>query len=241
MFCDSHQFHVGVTHFQHIVRKAVSKLFVIIKSLRVCFTVRMFFPGTRMHFIDKHGLLCLVLTLSFLHPFTVFPGISLQTFYHRSGSRSYLTMYTKRIGFHNFSAVPAEYTVFVPAVFQHTGNEQSVNTQRFQTLHHMGIHIPSIKITHHADFQCIRCPDSKVNALFTISFCQMSSQLLVDLIMCSHTEQILIIFGYFKYFFCLFYCTLLLCFYCFLCLSCHICTLSFTIPDYLFSEFLFLD
>ena len=120
MFCNSHQFHMSISHFQYIVCKTVGNLFIVIKSFRICFTGRMFSPGTRMHFINKHGLFFDIFPASCFHPGTISPPISAKFFHNRSGCRPHFTVNRIRIRLHNGTSILPCDTILISAVFQYT-------------------------------------------------------------------------------------------------------------------------
>ena len=75
MLCDSHQFYMSIAHFLDIVRKSMGQLPIIIKSLILFVFPGMFFPGTWMNLVNRHGVFLHIKLLAFLHPCGVRPLI----------------------------------------------------------------------------------------------------------------------------------------------------------------------
>ena len=73
MLCNTHQFHMSISHIFHISCQLMCNLSVIIESILIFFCLFMLFPGTRMYFIYKHWILFIIKFLSLLHPSAVMP------------------------------------------------------------------------------------------------------------------------------------------------------------------------
>ena len=58
IFQNTHQFHMGITHFFNILGQRFRNLPVCIKAF--IFSARMTFPGTNMHLIDCHWFFKLI-------------------------------------------------------------------------------------------------------------------------------------------------------------------------------------
>ena len=58
----------------------------------------------------------------------------------------------------------------------------------------IGFRIPAVELSDYRNSLRIRSPYSKINAVYAINRCRMSAKLLIEIIMCCMTEQILIKF-----------------------------------------------
>ena len=71
MLRNTHELHVGVAHFFHVIGQLVSRLYVGVVAV---FLLPVFLlPGAQMHLVDGHGRLCGLRLLAFLHPLGVGP------------------------------------------------------------------------------------------------------------------------------------------------------------------------
>ena len=191
MLCDSHQFHMGISHILHICRQLFRQFSIIIEAILILF-MGMTFPGTRMHFIDGQCFLCTVPCLSFLHPAFVMPGEVADICHSGCRTRTFLRIRCKRICFVKIISTLRLNQIFIHTAFPESRNKHFVNSQWVQTFHRISVVSPAVEFPNYAHTLCMGCPYCKINSLFAVILRRMRTQLLIYLIVCAFPEQILI-------------------------------------------------
>src|SRR5690242_21739244 len=101
-----------------------------------------------------------------------------------------------RIGFKkDFSAIPAQYLVFVKRSFRNAGNEQFPDPAGFVHSHRMHSPIPSVETTRYADTGGVGRPDGETNAGYAINFYRVGTEGAIGLPHAPLMEQIQVVLG----------------------------------------------
>ena len=192
MLCDTHKFHMGVSHFFDILCKLRRQFSVRIKTILILCCLRMLHPGTRMYLIDRHGACIRIKVLTIFHPGIIFPFIVGDICNTRSCSGTHfsgigiwiclvklLTMCTCNVKFIQLSDLRSRYKCLI-------------NTNGSNFFHGILLRIPFVEFTYNRNRLCIRCPHCKINPFFPVLRVRMCSQLPVNIIIRALTEQILV-------------------------------------------------
>ena len=188
-----HQFDMRISHIFHILCHHRSQFPVIIKIP----SVLRLLPGTKMHFINEHGLSGCVRLFSVFQPFIIFPGEMIQIRDYRSSVGTQFRRVRIRIRLKHYQSGSCFNFKFVELSHSQIRNEQFKDTGIPQTSHLVSASIPEIKVAHHADPHGIRRPNWKINAIGSFYIHGMSSHFLINLIEDTCVK-----------FFCLFFCKL---------------------------------
>ena len=145
-----------------------------------------------MHLVDGHGLLIGLLLLPLLDPALIGPGKACDIRHLRRRSRPHLRRGSVWIGFIEKPVIPCLDKVLVQTARLYTRHEQFPDSQRLQPLHGVAGLIPAVKFSDHMDCDRMGRPYCEVNALFSLEYGGMGSQLPKDIIVISLSNQILI-------------------------------------------------
>ena len=194
MLRDSHKLYMGVSHFFYIFRKLMGEFSVIIETVFVFFRDGMLLPGTGMYFIDSHGRDFFIKILAVLDPYRIFPYIVCNIGNSRGGARSHLSFIGVGIRFIKLLSVHSDDEEFIEIADLRTGNKHFKHADRAGFGHGIGFLVPVIEVSDHGNRLCPGRPYGKIYALLPSLCGGMGSQLLIDIIMCALTEQILVKF-----------------------------------------------
>ena len=197
MFCDTHQFHMGISHFLHIVRQCVGQFPIVIESFILFVFPGMFFPGTRMDLVNSHGVFFHVELLPFLHPCGVGPFVVSNIHYFGSRAGTKFRTIGIRIRLVKLFSFIGGDTEFIEIPYPHFWNKELINPHIIVTAHHICFRIPVVKISYYRNALCVGSPHCEENSLFFSLRSGMGSQKLIDFIMCSLSEKIPVQFRYF--------------------------------------------
>ena len=157
-------------------------------------------PGTNMRLIDRHRLFRMLPGLAVLHPYIVRPLDLRKICDSGCRARSQLCIGAKRICLEYKLSLISLHTELVHIIFLHIRNKTSIYAKRFSSLHRIRFHIPLIEIAHHGHGTRMRRPHCKIYTFFFSFLHLMGAQLLIDLIVITLSEKIMIQFSDFIWF-----------------------------------------
>ena len=170
-----HQFYMGVAELFHIRSQHRSDLTVVIKFTAI---VR-FFPGAKMHFINRDRRFVALCNATLLHPVLVLPGIFSKVKHNTCIVWAQLCRICVRIRFQIRQTAPGLDFVLIDVARADTRNKEFVDPG-LQKIHLICSSVPVIEVSDNADTDRIRCPDCEVNTTDAVDFYRMCTQLLID-------------------------------------------------------------
>ena len=136
---------MGVIHFLEIGHQFLRQ-FDIAKRI----AVRIGAPGTRVHLIDIHGAILLILRLAFL-PCLIMPLISFDIIETGRVGGTGLKMVTIRVTLQSHGTVIGLHTVLVNAEIADVFNLTFPHAAVIALVHGIGLRIPSVEITYYGN------------------------------------------------------------------------------------------
>ena len=170
-----HQFYMGVAELFHIRSQHRSDLTVVIKFTAI---VR-FFPGAKMHFINRNRRFVALCDTTLLHPVLILPGIFSKINHNTRIVRTQLCCIRVWIRFQIRQTALCLDFIFIDVARANTGDKEFIDPG-LQKIHLVCSSVPVIEIPDNTDTDRIRCPDSEVNATDPINFDRVCTQLLID-------------------------------------------------------------
>ena len=166
MLCNSHQLHMGVTHFLHIGGQLLSCFPVIIKALFVVLCGRMLHPGAKMNFVNGHGVLCLIKFLPVPHPDGIFPFIISDICNPGCSSGSFLRLICIWICLEKVLPIHPHDKEFVQLSYLCTRHKYFKYANWASLGHGIRLLVPVIKFSDYRYKLCIWSPHCKIYAAF---------------------------------------------------------------------------
>ena len=170
-----HQFYMGVAELFHIRSQHRSDLTVVIKFTAI---VR-FFPGAKMHFINRNRRFVALCDTTLLHPVLILPGIFSKINHNTRIVRTQLCCIRVWIRFQIRQTALCLNFIFIDVARANTGDKEFVDPG-LQKIHLICSSVPVIEVSDNADTDRIRCPDCEVNTTDAVDFYRMCTQLLID-------------------------------------------------------------
>ena len=170
-----HQLNMGVAELFHIRSQHRSDLAVVIKFTSI---VR-FFPGAKMHFINRDRRFVALCDTTLLHPVLILPGIFSKVKHNTCIVWAQLCRICVRIRFQIRQTAPGLDFVLIDVARADTRNKEFVDPG-LQKIHLICSSVPVIEVSDNADTDRIRCPDCEVNTTDAVDFYRMCTQLLID-------------------------------------------------------------
>ena len=170
-----HQLNMGVAELFHIRSQHRSDLTVVIKFTAI---VR-FFPGAKMHFINRNRRFVALCDTTLLHPVLILPRIFSKINHNTRIVRTQLCCIRVWIRFQIRQTALCLDFIFIDVARANTGDKELVNSG-LQKIHLICSSVPVIEISDNTDTDRIRCPDSEVNTADTIDLYRVCTQLLID-------------------------------------------------------------
>ena len=180
-----------VSHILYIFCQLHCKFPVIVVAVLFLF-MGMTLPGTGMHFIDGHGGPGTVPAFPLLHPFLIVPGEMINIRHNGRIARTLLRIERKGIRFIEILPRPGLDEILVHASFLQLRNKCLVDPQGLQPGHLISVRTPAVEFSDHAYVFGIGRPYCKIDTFLAVYLGRMCAQLLIDLVMCPFTEEILI-------------------------------------------------
>ena len=194
MLGNAHQLHVGVAHGFHILGDLHGELPIGVKALLVVLRLGMLPPRAHVHFVNGQRFLSHIFSCAVLDPLAVTPRKSFQRCHRRRCSRPQFRVIGKRVCLVKLPPILCKNLVLVQLAQLHTGHKNIVNTVGFVAGHLVIASVPAVKIPHQLYLFRMGCPHSKIHTLFPVLYRRVRPQLLIDIIMGSLSEQILVKF-----------------------------------------------
>ena len=170
-----HQLNMGVAELFHIRSQHRSDLTVVIKFTAI---VR-FFPGAKMHFINRDRRFVALCDTTLLHPVLILPGIFSKINHNTRIVRTQLCCIRVWIRFQIRQTALCLNFIFIDVARANTGDKELVDSG-LQKIHLICSSVPVIEISDNTDTDRIRCPDCEVNTTDAVDFYRMRTQLLID-------------------------------------------------------------
>ena len=170
-----HQFYMGVAELFDVRSQHRSDLAVVIKFTAI---VR-FFPGAKMHFINRDRRFVALCDATLFHPVLVLPGIFSKVKHNTCIVWAQLCRICVRIRFQIRQTAPGLDFVLIDVARANTRNKEFVDPG-LQKIHLICSSVPVIEVSDNADTDRIRCPDCEVNTTDAVDFYRMCTQLLID-------------------------------------------------------------
>ena len=170
-----HQFYMGVAELFDVRSQHRSNLAVVIKFTSI---VR-FFPGAKMHFINRDRRFVALCDATLFHPVLVLPGIFSKVKHNTCIVWAQLCRICVRIRFQIRQTAPGLDFVLIDVARADTRNKEFVDPG-LQKIHLIYSSVPVIEVSDNADTDRIRCPDCEVNTTDAVDFYRMCTQLLID-------------------------------------------------------------
>ena len=170
-----HQFYMGVAELFDVRSQHRSDLAVVIKFTAI---VR-FFPGAKMHFINRDRRFVALCNATLFHPVLVLPRIFSKINHNTRIVRTQLCRICVRIRFQIRQTAPGLDFVLIDVARADTRNKEFVDPG-LQKIHLICSSVPVIEVSDNADTDRIRCPDCEVNTTDAVDFYRMCTQLLID-------------------------------------------------------------
>ena len=185
-----HQLNMGVAELFHIRSQHRSDLTVVIKFTAI---VR-FFPGAKMHFINRNRRFVALCDTTLLHPVLILPGIFSKVKHNTCIVWAQLCRICVRIRFQIRQTAPGLDFVLIDVARADTWNKEFVDPG-LQKIHLICSSVPVIEVSDNADTDRIRCPDCEVNTTDAVDFYRMCTQLLIDRIADAIFKLFLLLLG----------------------------------------------
>ena len=185
MLRDAHQFHMGITHTFYIICQLMCQFPVTVETVRISIGSRMLFPGTRMYFIDGKSSSSRIRLFSLFQPCGIPPFETCDIRDTGCIARAHLRPACIRICFVQQSSVHGTDTELVQISHFGSCNKSLPDTDRPGLFHRVTFRIPAVELTDYRNIFCVRCPDCKIRAAFSILCYRMCPQFLINIIMCS--------------------------------------------------------
>jgi hypothetical protein len=174
---DGHQFHMGETEFLDVGGEPGRQFAVGEKPPFVLGNAR---PGAQMHLVDAHRPLQGVLRTAHAHPFRIAPVVGGEVRDPGSGAGADLGLEGEGVGlFHPIAVDLGNEMVFVGLVHPGAGDE-ALPDAAVQTLHQVGVGVPSVEFADDGDPACVGCPDREGHSLHALLRAQVRPQLFPD-------------------------------------------------------------
>ena len=170
-----HQFYMGVAELFDVRSQHRSDLAVVIKFTAI---VR-FFPGAKMHFINRDRRFVALCNATLFHPVLVLPRIFSKINHNTRIVRTQLCRICVRIRFQIRQTAPGLDFVLIDVARADTRNKEFVDPG-LQKIHLICSSVPVIEVSDNADTDRIRCPDCEVNTTDAVDFYRVCTQLLID-------------------------------------------------------------
>src|ERR1700730_216099 len=177
---------MGIAHFLDIRDQPIREFDVTQISVVL---LRDSCPRPKVNLINTNGLLGPVPGLPFLHPCVIAPFEAIEIENQGSCLYSMLAKEREGIAFQHHTAEAVTDLVFVMSAFTHPRDKYFPDPGFTRLSHLMGTAIPAIKIAHHADPLSIGGPNRETHTRMSIDFCQVRSELFVDLIVIADFVQ----------------------------------------------------
>ena len=170
-----HQFYMGVAELFDVRSQHRSDLAVVIKFTAI---VR-FFPGAKMHFINRNRRFVALCDTTLLHPVLILPGIFSKINHNTRIVRTQLCCIRVWIRFQIRQTALCLNFIFIDVARANTGDKEFVDPG-LQKIHLICSSVPVIEVSDNADTDRIRCPDCEVNTTDAVDFYRVCTQLLID-------------------------------------------------------------
>ena len=193
MFGNTHKLHVGVAHIFDVSGELCGCLFIGIVT--IFFRAVFLFPGAQMHLINAHGRFTRIGAFPFLYPGSIAPAEEVVKGGDGSRTRPIFCVLGKRIGLEDDFAGLGRDGKFIKLSRLDARNETFVNTGGFQYLHWAGIRIPVVEVAYNTDGCGMRSPDRKIIAVLPLIGFRVRTELVIDLIMGTFSEEITVTGG----------------------------------------------
>ena len=190
MLGHSHKLHMGIAHVFNILSDCLCKFSVCVKTFIL--SSRMTHPGPQVYLINRHWIYLVIPCLTRFHPSIVRP-FQMRDICHpgcRTGSQ--LRIVCKGIRLKDAFPLLCLNTELVEIPLFYARNKERINPQRLLPLHVICFKVPAIEITNHRNPACMGCPNRKIDSFFSAACHFMRTHFLIDLIMISLTEKILV-------------------------------------------------
>ena len=185
-----HQLNMGVAELFHIRSQHRSDLTVVIKFTAI---VR-FFPGAKMHFINRNRRFVALCDTTLLHPVLILPGIFSKINHNTRIVRTQLCCIRVWIRFQIRQTALCLDFIFIDVARANTGDKEFIDPG-LQKIHLICSSVPVIEVSDNADTDRIRCPDCEVNTTDAVDFYRMCTQLLIDRIADAIFKLFLLLLG----------------------------------------------
>ena len=185
-----HQFYMSVAELFDVRSQHRSNLAVVIKFTSI---VR-FFPGAKMHFINRDRRFVALCDTTLLHPVLILPGIFSKVKHNTCIVWAQLCRICVRIRFQIRQTAPGLDFVLIDVARADTWNKEFVDPG-LQKIHLICSSVPVIEVSDNADTDRIRCPDCEVNTTDAVDFYRMCTQLLIDRIADAIFKLFLLLLG----------------------------------------------
>ena len=166
MLGNAHELHVRELHDLEILGEAVSKLSVIVKTVRA--SVGMLHPGTDMALVNCQRLAVGILVGTRLHPARIAPLVTGNVDGTGCCAGAQFRPVSVRIGFILLGSVLRCDAVFVEFAFAESGNEQGPDSACIILRHRMRLFVPSVESSDHVDCLGVRRPDREEDSLLSV-------------------------------------------------------------------------
>ena len=170
-----HQLNMGVAELFDVRSQHRSNLAVVIKFTSI---VR-FFPGAKMHFINRDRRFVALCDTTLLHPVLILPGIFSKINHNTRIVRTQLCCIRVWIRLQIRQTALCLNFIFIDVARANTGDKEFVDPG-LQKIHLICSSVPVIEISDNTDTDRIRCPDCEVNTTDAVDFYRVCTQLLID-------------------------------------------------------------
>ena len=175
-----------------ILAYPVSKFPIGIETV-LC-AVGMFHPGTDMALIYGHGGFERISVLTLGHPLFIRPADLLYIICYRCGAGAKLCEISKRIGLVDTLTICCSYEIFVKLTLTKSRNKTGIDTTVTHLRHRVCRCIPIIEISYDMDLSGMWSPYTKENTFLSVLCAGMRTQLFINIIVRTLSENILIRF-----------------------------------------------
>ena len=129
------------------------------------------------------------------NPLCILPLEPVKTCHNRRRLRSYLTVIAVRIRLVQLPSVTRRDKILIHAPVLCLIRKQLEYSGLSKSCHLITASVPAVKVSHNLNTLSRRCPDCKINSLFSVALRTVSTHLLINLIVRSLTEYISVGFG----------------------------------------------
>ena len=173
-----HQFHMGVVHFDQILRQ-------FIRRFRVCQRTVLLFhfppPRSQMHFIDRDRRIMGIFFMTRFHPLFILPAVFLQRPDTGSGFGGFFGIKCVRIAFMVYNPAYFRFDViFIGHAFGNIFDEPFPDTAFvFAQFQRVFQRVVTVEVSFDTDIFCIGRPDGEIDTALSFTLCQMCTEFFV--------------------------------------------------------------